>query len=90
MCSTPQKQPAAIVAFSAPSGRAIVVEPPASGVRRMVLVVNGRVNRWKIDAMVGSVITEMRKIRNFVRGFRLNEIDSARIVSGRYMYVSGI
>lgn len=71
MCSIPQKQPAAIVALSAPSGKDIVVEPPDSGVRRIVLVVKGRVNLWKIDAMVGSAMMEIRNMRNFVNGFSL-------------------
>lgn len=38
--------------FCAPSGADMVVEPPDSGVKRMVLDVKGRVRRWKMDAIV--------------------------------------
>lgn len=72
MCSTPQKHPAAIVAFCAPSGRAMLVEPPDSGVKRIVVDEKGRVRRCSIDAMVGMVMIVKRKRRNLVRGFRLD------------------
>ncbi len=78
MCSTPQKQPAAIVAFSAPSGTDIVVAPPDSGVSRRVLEVNGRVKRAKMEDMVGRVMIVNRKMRSLVSGFSL-------MVANRYV-----
>jgi hypothetical protein len=56
MCSTPQKHPAAIVAFCAPSGTAI----EDSGLRpRRVVVVKGRMRR---DMKVG-IVKAIRKTR---------------------------
>ena len=47
------------------------VEPPVSGVKRIVVEENGRVRRCSIEAMVGIAMMVRRKRRNFVRGFRL-------------------
>jgi hypothetical protein len=66
MCSTPQKHPAAIVAFCAPSGEAI----EDSGFKpRRVVVVKGRIRR---DMKVGIVkaIRKTRMARRRVRGVR--------------------
>jgi hypothetical protein len=63
MCSTPQKHPAAIVAFCAPSGEAI----DDSGFRpRRVVVVKGRIKR---DMKVG-IVKAMRKTRMARRRMR--------------------
>jgi hypothetical protein len=69
MCSTPQKQPAAIVSFSEPAGEEI--EALASGFRRSeVLVVKGRMRRVKkagIVAAMSRMVVVMRRVRG-VRG----------------------
>ena len=54
----------------------MVVEPPDSGVKRMVVAENGRVRRCSIEAMVDIVIIVRRKRRSFVSGFSLNELHS--------------
>lgn len=67
MCSTPQKQPAATVAFSVPSGTDTA--PGPSGPKRMVDDVKGRDRRAKSEFMMGGVMiaTAMRTIS--VSGF---------------------
>ena len=67
MCSTPQKQPAAKVAFSVPSGTDTA--PGPSGPKRMVDDVKGRDRRAKSEFMMGGVTiaTAMRIIS--VSGF---------------------
>lgn len=50
----------------------MVVDPPDSGVNRMVDDEKGRVRRWRIEDIVGTVMIVRRKQRSFVRGFRLN------------------
>lgn len=70
MCSMPQKHPAARVAFCAPSGTCMAVAAE-SGAKRRVLEVKGRVRRWKMDVMVGSVMIETMKMRKALKGFRL-------------------
>jgi hypothetical protein len=67
MCSTPQKQPAATVAFSVPSGTETA--PGPSGPKRMVDDVKGRDRRAKSEFMIGGVriATAMRMIS--VSGF---------------------
>jgi len=69
MCSTPQKQPAAMVAFSAPSG--IEIEALESGLRRReVEVVKGRMRRVRKVGMVAAMrrmVMVMRRVRG-VRG----------------------
>lgn len=54
----------------------MVVDPPDSGVKRIVVEWNGRVRRCSIEAMVGIVIIVRRRRRNFVKSFRLNELSS--------------
>ena len=65
MCSTPQKQPAAMVAFSAPSG--LEIEAEASGFkRREVEVVKGRMSRVRKFGMVAAMrrmIVVTRRVR---------------------------
>jgi hypothetical protein len=51
------------------------VEPPDSGVKRIVVEENGRVRRCRMEAMVGIVII-VRKRKNFVSGFRLTYLYS--------------
>jgi hypothetical protein len=51
------------------------VEPPPGGVNRSVDVVKGRVRRWSIEAMVGRMMMDIRKMRSLVRGFRLTVYD---------------
>jgi hypothetical protein len=66
MCSTPQKHPAAMVAFCAPSGMAI----EDSGFRpRRVVVVKGRMRR---DMKVGimKAIRQTKMPRRRARGVR--------------------
>jgi hypothetical protein len=68
MCSTPQKQPAAMVAFSAPSGEEI--EALLSGFRRrLVEVVKGRMRRVRKVGMVAAMRTMVMVMRR-VRGER--------------------
>jgi hypothetical protein len=71
MCSTPQKHPAAIVAFCAPSGLAI----EDSGFReRRVVVVKGRMMRLMKVGIVKAIrktSAERRRVR-CVRDGRLN------------------
>lgn len=69
MCSIPQKQPAASVAFSAPSGMFMLPEL-ASGAKRIVDEVKGLVRRWKMEVMVGRAMRVARKMRNLVVDFR--------------------
>ena len=58
MCSTPQKQPAATVAFCAPSG--MMIAPPDAGLRpRLVLEEKGRKRR---EMNVG-IVAAMKRIR---------------------------
>ena len=75
MCSMPQKHPAASVALSAPSGMFVILLELASGVKRIVDEVKGRVNRWKIEAMTGNVMRDIRKIKSLVMGFSLSIVD---------------
>jgi hypothetical protein len=67
MCSTPQKHPAATVAFSVPSGTETA--PGPSGPKRMVDDVKGRDRRAKREFMIGGVriATAMRMMS--VSGF---------------------
>jgi hypothetical protein len=68
MCSTPQKQPAAIVSFSEPAGEEIEAE--ASGFRRrLVEVVKGRMRRVRKVGMVAAMRRMVVVIRR-VRGVR--------------------
>jgi hypothetical protein len=53
MCSTPQKQPAAIVYFCAPSGTSILAV--CSGAKRRVEDVKGLVNFWKIEVIAAAL-----------------------------------
>ena len=68
MCSTPQKQPAAMVAFSAPSG--LEIEADASGFRRReVDVEKGRMSRvMKLGIM--AAMRRMDMVARRVRGER--------------------
>jgi hypothetical protein len=66
MCSTPQKHPAAIVAFCAPSGE--VIEDSAFRPRRVV-VVKGRMMRLMKVGIV-KAIRKMKALRRTVRGVR--------------------
>ena len=77
MCSMPQKQPAASVALSAPSGTFMLPELD-SGVKRRELEVKGRVKRWMMEFMVGKLIIAMRKMRNFVMGFRIADLSKIK------------
>ncbi len=52
------------------------MEPPDSGVKRIVDEENGRVRRCSIEAMVGIVMIVRKKRRNLVIGFSLNGIHS--------------
>jgi len=71
MCSTPQKHPAAIVAFCAPSGEAI----EDSGFRlRRVVVVKGRVRR-EMKLGIVKAIRKTRMARRSVRGVRDGRLD---------------
>lgn len=67
MCSTPQKQPAATVAFSVPSGTETA--PVPSGPKRMVDEVKGRERRAKREFMIGGVAIAIAMRRISVRGF---------------------
>jgi hypothetical protein len=64
MCSTPQKHPAAIVAFCAPSGE--VIEDSEFRARRVV-VVKGRSMRLMKVGIV-KAMRKMRVLRRRVRG----------------------
>jgi hypothetical protein len=59
MCSTPQKQPAAIVHVCAPSGTSILAV--CSGAKRRVADVKGRVNFWKIEVIAAALISVSRR-----------------------------
>jgi hypothetical protein len=52
------------------------VEPPDSGVKRIVVEENGRARRCKMEAIVGIATIVRRKSRNFVSGFRLTYLYS--------------
>ena len=59
MCSTPQKQPAATVAFCAPSGKEI----EDSGFReRRVVVVKGRMRRLMKVGIVKAIIKTRKEM----------------------------
>lgn len=70
MCSTPQKHPAAIVAFCAPSG---MVETCAacSGVRCIVEELNGLIRRWTMFIMVKALRSPPKRKITWVVGFSL-------------------
>lgn len=66
MCSTPQKHPAAMVAFCAPSGE--VIEDSGFKARRVV-VVKGRMRRLRKAGIV-KAIRKTRVLMRRVRGVR--------------------
>ena len=70
MCSTPQKHPAAIVAFSAPSGEEI-----PSGLReRRVVLVKGRIMRDMKEGIVKAIMKTRMEMKR-VRGVRDGRLD---------------
>lgn len=66
----------------------MVVEPPDSGVKRIVLEVKGRVKRWRMDAMVGKATMEIRKMRSLVTGFSLMVVMFVKGLRMRDMYIN--
>lgn len=63
MCSTPQKQPAATVAFCEPSGVAV---PEPSGPNRIGAEEKGRIRRERNEGMA-AIAMRMIRIENRVR-----------------------
>jgi len=63
ICSTPQKQPAATVAFAAPSG--MLMLPPAPGLRPM-LVLEEKGRRMR-DMKLGIVVAMRRRAMEIIR-----------------------